>query len=380
LVNCTCPPPPRNDLNKFCGGPEFGCSVNAFTVPTHNVIVIGASAGGISPVRTLLSKFPKTVPAAIFVVVHTSPDGPGMLATVFGRATDLTMVSVEDKMVIRDGHVYVAPPDYHLIVDGRHARLSRGPREHRFRPAVDPLFRTAARHYGKGTIGVVLSGHMADGTHGLNLIKTAGGCAIVQDPDEAEVPAMPLSAMRRGQVDYVLPVEEMPRVIMGLLMNARPSRTRPSPSKQLRTEAPSPEQPGAPDALRTSELDGPPSPFTCPDCGGTLWELKDKNLVRYRCHVGHGFNSESLRDGMDEKLEDTLWSALRAIEENIELRTRMKTRVKDQRLKAFVVTLDQDIADLKQRASTLRCLLVGSDEQEEQEEQPRAATGRKRHG
>ena len=350
--------------------------MNAFTVPTHNVIVIGASAGGISPVRTLLSKFPKSVPAAIFVVVHTSPDGPGMLATVFGRATDLTIVSVEDKMVIRDGHVYVAPPDYHLIVDGRHAVLSHGPREHRFRPAVDPLFRTAARHYGENVIGVVLSGHMADGTHGLALIKKAGGCTIVQDPDEAEVPAMPLNAMRRGEIDYVLPVDEMPRVIMGLLMNGRPSRTRRSRSKKVRSESPSPERPGT-DALRTGELDGPPSPFTCPDCGGTLWEIKEKNLVRYRCHVGHGFNSESLREGMDEKLEDTLWSALRAIEENIELRSRMKTRATDRRLLAFTAALDQEIDDLNQRAASLRRLLLGAGEHEEQ---PRASTGRKRHG
>src|SRR5688572_5924505 len=238
-----------------------------------------------------------------------------MLATVFGRATDLTLVSVEEKMVIRDGHVYVAPPDYHLIVDGRHARLSHGPREHRFRPAVDPLFRTAAKHYGECAIGIVLSGHMADGTHGLSLIKKAGGVAIVQDPDEAEVPAMPLNAMRQGEVDYVLPVDEIPRVITGLLMNPRPARTKKSPLTRPKSHAPSPEQPGAPDALRTGELNGPPSKLTCPDCGGALWELKEKALVRYRCHVGHGFSSESLRDGMDEKLEDTLWSALRAIEE-----------------------------------------------------------------
>jgi two-component system chemotaxis response regulator CheB len=347
-------------------------------VPTNNIIVIGASAGGIGPVRAILSKFPKTIPAAICVVVHTSPEGPGMLATVLNRSTALTVVSPEEEMVIRDGCVYVAPPDYHLIVDGRHACLSHGPREHRFRPAVDPLFRSAAQHYGKRAIGVVLSGHMADGTHGLMLIKKAGGCAIVQDPDEAEVPTMPLTAMRRGQVDYVLPVEEMPRVITGLLMNRHPSGARPSPSRRLRTESPSPERPGAPDALRTTELDGPPSPFTCPDCGGTLWELKEKNLVRYRCHVGHGFNSNSLRDGMDEKLEDTLWSALRAIEENIELRTRMQTRAKDQRLKAFVGTLNEEIADLKARAAVLRQLLVGSPEDAPA---PAANGGRRRaHG
>jgi two-component system chemotaxis response regulator CheB len=201
---------------------------------------------------------------------------------------------------------------------------------------------------------------MADGTHGLSLIKKAGGIAIVQDPDEAEAPAMPLNAMRQGEVDYVLPAEEIPRVITGLLMNGRSLRKRTTTSKSRRLKTLSPERPGAPDALRTGGLDGPPSPFTCPDCGGTLWEIKEKRVVRYQCHVGHGFNSESLRDGMDEKLEDTLWSALRAIEENIELRTRMKTRATDQHLTGFSATLDQDIADLKQRAAALRQLLLGS--------------------
>jgi two-component system chemotaxis response regulator CheB len=353
--------------------------VNAFTVPKNNIIVIGASAGGIAPVRALLSKFPKSIPAAIFIVVHTSPDGPGMLATVLNRATDLSVVDPEDGMLVQDGCVYVAPPDYHLLVDGAHVRLSHGPREHRFRPAVDPLFRTAARHYGERAIGIVLSGHMADGTHGLSLIKKAGGIAIVQDPDEAEVPAMPLNAMRRGQVDYVLPVDEIPRVITGLLMNGRPARRQKSSPQRPTIEAPSPERPYAPDALRTGELDGPPSKLTCPDCGGALWELKEQGLVRYRCHVGHGFSSESLRDGMDEKLEDTLWSALRAIEENIELRTRMKTRATDRRLMAFSATLDQDIADLKQRATALRQLLLGS---HTDEAKPRARKPRKRqaHG
>jgi two-component system chemotaxis response regulator CheB len=344
---------------------EFGCNVNAFNVPSNNsstnVIVIGASAGGISALRTLLNKLPQDIPAAIFVVVHTSPDGPGLLAAVLDRGTQLTVVSPDEGMKIQDGYVYVAPPDYHLIIDGRKLRLTHGPREHRFRPAVDPLFRTAAEHYGARTIGIVLSGHMADGTHGLMLIKEAGGITMVQDPDEAQVPSMPLNAMRRGKVDYVLPVEEMARVMMGLLTNAR-DRNSLKPRRR-KTEAPNAERPGI-DALRTHERKGPPSPLTCPDCGGSLWEIKENELVRYRCHVGHGFTSESLRDGMDEKLEDTLWTALRAIEENIELRSRMRVRAKDRRLTTFTASLEQEIAHMKERAATLRRLLSGGREVE----------------
>jgi len=351
--------------------------VFCIAVPATRVIVVGASAGGITAVRTFLNKLPTDIPAAIFVVVHTSPDGPGMLATVLSRATRLRVVSPEDRGMIRNGCVYVAPPDYHLIIDGRHLRLTRGPREHRFRPAVDPLFRTAAEHYGARTIGVILSGHMADGTHGMELIKQAGGVTMVQHPDEAQVPSMPLNAMRLGGIDYVLPVEEMASVIMGLLMKGRQRGTRKSqPKRPLKTEIPTPERPGT-DALRTHDFKEPLSPFTCPDCGGTLREIKEKDLVRYRCHVGHGFNSESLRDGMDEKLEETLWSALRAIEENIELRSRMLTRAKNRRLTAFTAALEQEIAEMTQRAAALRRLLVGPREQGE----PRArARTRQAHG
>lgn len=327
-------------------------------MPTTHVIVIGASAGGITAVRTFLNRLPEKVPAAVFVVVHTSPDGPGLLAAVLDRATPLKVLRAENGIEIRDGHVYVAPPDYHLIIDGRRARLSHGPREHRFRPAIDPLFRTAAQHFGARTVGIVLSGHMADGTHGLALIKKAGGVTLVQDPDEAEVPSMPLTAMRHVGVDYVLPVEEMARVIMGLLMNPRKGQTRKSrPGGAIQTEKPNAEQPGA-DALRTGALDRPPSPFTCPDCGGSLWEIKESGLVRYRCHVGHGFTADSLREGMDEKLEETLWSALRAIEEGIALRSRMKERAKTQRLKAFASSLDDEVAEMVRRAEALRQLLL----------------------
>ena len=186
---------------------------------------------------------------------------------------------------------------------------------------------------------------------------------MVQDPDEAQVPAMPLNAMRHGPVDYVLPVEEMARVMMGLLTNPRHRRDRKSPkARRPRTETPNAERPAI-DALRTGERKGPPSPLTCPDCGGVLWEIKEKDLVRYRCHVGHGFTAESLRDGMDDKLEDTLWSALRAIEENIELRSRMQLRAKGSRLTTFTSSLERESAEMKERAAAPRRLLLGPKDQ-----------------
>ena len=290
----------------------------------------------------------------MFVVIHTSPDGPGLLSAVLDRATPLKVTTPDDGDPIRRGHVYVAPPDYHLIVGDRRVHLSHGPREHRFRPAIDPLFRTVAEHYGARTIGVVLSGHMADGTHGLSVIKRAGGITLVQDPDEAEAPSMPLAAMRQVAVDYVLPVEEMARVIMGLLLNRRGGKMS---RRSARTERPNAERPEG-DALRSKTANGSLSPFTCPDCGGSLWEIKEGRLVRYRCHVGHGFTIDSLRDGMDDKIEEAMWTALRAIEEAIELRGKMHARAKRNQLSGFISNLEGEIATFKARADALRSLLI----------------------
>jgi two-component system chemotaxis response regulator CheB len=328
------------------------------TVPATNVVVVGASAGGLRAVSTLLSTFPESVPAAIFIVIHTSPDSPGLLGAILDRATKLPVVVPDDGDPIREGWVYVAKPDYHLIIEETRVRHSHGPREHRFRPAIDALFRTAAECFGHRSIGVVLSGNMADGTHGSMLIKRAGGVTLVQDPDQAEISQMPLNAMRRVGVDYVLPVEEMSRVIMGLLMNGRQRRARqPATKRRGRTEKPTPEHPGS-DALRTGAVIGDLSPLTCPDCGGSLWEGTDSDMLRYRCHVGHGFTADSLRDGMETKLEDTLWSAVRALEESIELRKRMLRRAGIQRLTAFAATLKQEMAELDKNATSLRALLL----------------------
>ncbi len=328
-------------------------------MPVHSVIVIGASAGGLEAVRTVLNRFPEKFPAAVFVVIHTSPDSPGMLATILDRVAPAPVSTPRDGETIRPGHSYVAPPDHHLVIDGSRIRVSHGPREHRFRPAIDPLFRSAAEHYGAGAIGIILSGHMADGAHGLMVIKESGGVAIVQNPDQAQVPSMPLSAMRAVKVDHVLPVEEMAGAVMELLMKtgARHRTASTAKKKKPRAEAPSPEQPSS-HALQSGAMKGSPAPFTCPDCGGSLWELKEHGLVRYRCHVGHGFTAESLLTGNDDKLEETLWSALRAIEELIELRNRMLERAKGQHLDMLSSSLEREIAELQERATTLRRLLL----------------------
>jgi two-component system chemotaxis response regulator CheB len=197
---------------------------------------------------------------------------------------------------------------------------------------------------------------MGDGTHGLLTIKRAGGVAIVQDPAQAQVPVMPLTAMQNVEVDYVVPDEEIGQLVTQIVMNSH-HRDSPRNARPAMLPTPSPENPG-PDALETGSLKGSPAPLTCPDCGGTLWEFKEGALVRYRCHVGHGFSEDSLANDQAERLEDILWSALRAIEESIELRKRMADRAEIRNLTAMLPGLRRDIDDAERRADALRALLL----------------------
>jgi two-component system chemotaxis response regulator CheB len=172
--------------------------------------------GGLQALQEIIGGLPKNLPAAVFVVVHTAPTGTGMLPQILGRVSRLPIAFAKDGDAIEHSRIYVAPPDHHLLIKPTSICVTRGPRENGFRPAVDPLFRTAARAYGPRTIGVILSGGLDDGTLGLTLIKQFGGVALVQDPDEAIVPGMPASAIQNVQIDHVLKVAQMPKVLSEL--------------------------------------------------------------------------------------------------------------------------------------------------------------------
>jgi two-component system chemotaxis response regulator CheB len=182
----------------------------------HNIIVIGGSAGAIVPLIQLVQGFPRDLPAAVFIVVHTSPNFPNTLPEILQRSGSLPVVHPEDGVPIELGRIYVAPPDHHMLVKRNYIRVVFGPKENRFRPAIDPLFRTAAVAYKKQVVGVVLSGLLYDGTAGLIEIKERGGVAIVQDPKEAAVPCMPQSAIKHVTVDHVLSMANMVRILSDL--------------------------------------------------------------------------------------------------------------------------------------------------------------------
>src|SRR5581483_492929 len=180
------------------------------------IVGIGTSSGGIEALRVLLAALPADFPAPICIVIHTSTESPGIVPGILSRITPLPVRYAADGDALRAGHVYVAPPDRHLLVEPGRARVTKGPRENRFRPAIDPLFRSAAQVFGPGAIGVVLTGSLDDGTSGLDVIKRLGGTAVVQDPEDALYPSMPQSAIAHVAVDYVVPLAQLAPLLVGL--------------------------------------------------------------------------------------------------------------------------------------------------------------------
>ncbi|MGI8588356.1 MAG: chemotaxis protein CheB [Chloroflexia bacterium] len=325
----------------------------------HDIIVIGASAGGVEALQTLARRLPADLPAAVFVVQHIPAQSPSLLPTILNRAGKLPAVHPQDKEPIHSGRIYVAPPDRHLLLDPGCICMVRGPKENRSRPAIDPLFRTAARVYGPRVIGVVLTGALDDGTAGLQAIKQRGGIAVVQDPDEAMYPSMPRSAQAHVDVDYCLPMAEIGGLLAKLAKEPAPDEADyPVPyNMDIESQIARADM----DLFNDSEVPGTPSPFSCPECHGTLWELKDGEMVRYRCRVGHTFSAESMMAQHNESLEDTLWAALRALEESAALARRMARSSAERGHDRLRVQYEKKAAERERQANTLGPLLVNRD-------------------
>ena len=277
----------------------------------RDIIVIGASAGGVSALLTLMTTLPR-VPAAVLIVLHIGPHRSVLPALLQNRSSNRA-IHAEDGQPIEPGTLYIAPPDHHMLVEEGFIRLTRGPKEHHTRPAVDPLFRTAALAYGPRVIGVVLTGRLDDGTAGLQAIKDCGGVAVVQDPAEAEHRSMPLSALKSVPVDRCVPLTSMAETLLQLvdepIVAAEPP---PAVRKRLALEVAVTGNTENP--MENLDAIGKPSHVTCPDCSGVLWEISDTRPPRYRCHTGHAFSLRSLCATQDSASEDALWAAIRALQ------------------------------------------------------------------
>ncbi len=282
------------------------------SMPQRNLVVIGASAGGIAALQQLLHALPAEFPGAILVVVHISRESPGLLPEILNRAGPLPAANARAGEIIRNGHIYVAPPDVHLLVGpNRRIQIGHGPKENRFRPAVDPLFRSAAVSYGPQVIGIVLSGGLDDGTAGLCAIKQAGGVAVVQDPEEAEATSMPQSALRHVAADCCLTAREIGEFLPQLLQEVPAAKPPMSDYNRLEAKLAADER-NHPDVTRLGDA----SIYTCPSCAGTLVRVRNAVPVRFRCHTGHAFTALSLEDELRGKVEDVAWSAIRSLQEH----------------------------------------------------------------
>jgi two-component system chemotaxis response regulator CheB len=282
-------------------------------VTGHDIIVIGASSGGIEALSQLMAQLPEDLPAAIFVVVHVSADFPSYLDQLLDGAGPLMARTAEDGEAIQHGRVYIAPPDNHLLVQQERVRLVHGPRENRSRPAIDPLLRSAAVTYTSRVVGVVLSGLLDDGTAGLLAVKRCGGVTVVQHPDDAICPDMPRSALTHVEVDYCLPIAELGALLNRLGRQEVKSPPRVPEDVLLEVEA---MEHIASDIGREDAL-GTLTPLICPECSGPLWVLHNDKLCRYRCRIGHAFTPRALLAEQDHALEQALWAAVHSMEERV---------------------------------------------------------------
>ncbi len=318
------------------------------------LIVIGTSAGGIPALVRLVAQLPVPLPAAVLVVQHLAPDSQGeAIVARLAEHTRLRCVLATDRAPLEAGTLYLAPPDRHLLAKEDHVLVTKGPRENHYRPAVDALFRSAAVAFGPNVVGVVLTGMLHDGTAGLDFVKRCGGVAVVQDPADAEFPSMPQSALSAVEIDHVVPLDQMGELLMALVSPPilAPPGTAHVP-QDLQVEAAIAERVMG-TAEQVSQL-GHQIPLTCPDCGGALWEMEHGHVQRFRCHTGHAFTADALLHSAQQRLEESLWVALRIMEERKTLLSNMATRGES----PYSVQQEERLEEIKKHINRLREFLL----------------------
>lgn len=317
-----------------------------------DIVVVGASAGGVDALQRIVQGFPGDLTATVLIVLHIHAESRSLLAPLLARNSSVPVLAAEDGQPVKRGHIYVAQPDRHLTVEADHVRVTQGPAQNRHRPSIDVLFRSAAVHYGPRVIGVVLTGFLSDGTAGLQAIKDFGGISVVQDPATALIPSMPESALRNAEIDHVVPLEEIPKLITRLTSQ---TQTRPPMAKQLvelhRLEAEA-------DLGRPVDLDklAKPSSYLCPDCGGGLWEVNGAP-TRFRCRVGHGYSLDQLTKSLDEQVESALWAAARSLEDRAALSRRLAEQWRERGADEVSRHFQRRGDESAEHASVLRLLL-----------------------
>jgi two-component system chemotaxis response regulator CheB len=323
-------------------------------VANRDVVVVGASAGGVEALCALVASLPAEFPATLLVVLHIPAGGSSALPQILDRAGPLAVKQAQEGDELEPGIVLVGPPDKHLIVYDGAITLSRGPKENGHRPAVDVLFRSAARALGNRLIGVILSGALDDGAAGMVAVRLKGGIGVAQDPAEALHASMPRSAMSAGGVDYVLPVAKIADQLVGLVQQEVPGEDT-FESELMEVEAAMAELDV--EALNRPDRPGKPSGFTCPDCHGSLFEISEGGLVRYRCRVGHAWSPGSLVAQQSASHETALWMALRSLEEKAALTRALGERATEEGHRLTAETFARQADEALRAAALVRDLI-----------------------
>ncbi|HEX8575934.1 MAG TPA: chemotaxis protein CheB [Flavobacterium sp.] len=329
----------------------------------RNIIVIGASAGGIAAINKVVAGLSGQKEIVVLVVLHVSrKSNSSIIAAGFQKHTSLICEVATNGMPIVEGHLYLAPPDHQFMVKDGFIKINQGPHENKYRPSIDILFRSVAVNYGHRVIGVILTGLLEDGTSGMHAIKRSGGICIVQEPSEAEYADMPRSVLNKIEVDYQATMKDIPVIIKEILKQPLPPE-QPIPA-ELQIEADITEKMMS--SINQLKKIADRSDFVCPDCGGGLWHVKNDPVHRYRCHTGHVYTEKLLSDIQDENIEESVWVSIRMLEEKRNLLLLMATR-EDQsgdtqlamayqkrinevsthinRLKSFLIKLSEDLSD-----------------------------------
>lgn len=309
---------------------------------------------------TLMEQLPANLPASIFIVQHLARDSCAQnLVDRLNKSAQMECQVAQHEQVMEQGKVYFVPQDCHLLLQKGKMLVTKGPRENLFRPAIDPLFRSAAAAYGPRVIGIVLTGMLQDGTVGMEMIKRSGGITLVQKPEDAEYPDMPQSVLNEIEVDYVVPVAEMGELLQELVF-VPASATAEVPedityeagiAERLMLEA---------GEIEDTELLGARAPYSCPSCGGALWEVKKGHVNHFRCHAGHAFTPEAFLNANVESIEETLWIALRMLEER---RTMLSAMAEQDRRKGhfhWSESQEERANELKVHIARIRQLLMSN--------------------
>jgi two-component system, chemotaxis family, protein-glutamate methylesterase/glutaminase len=316
---------------------------------THDVVVVGGSAGSVEAALRLVRGLPADLPAALFVAIHRGPERPTYLAELLDAAGPLTAVQAEEGMPVRRGRIYVAPPDRHLLVGRDHVHVRRGPKENRTR--------SAAVTCTTRVVGVILSGALDDGTAGLLAVRRCGGIGVAQDPGDAEHAAMPASAIANGAVDHVRPVAGLASLLARLAQE--PCGQPVEPPDELRMEALIAAQELIMDPEQQKRL-GTVVPLTCPECHGALYEIREDGFLRFRCHTGHAFTADALRSDQEDAWERALYQALASQEEQLTLLRKMAEDARERGLPVNAQSYEQRARGYEEGAEIIRALIAGN--------------------